>query len=209
MSVVDIPSPPSRLGPKSNGMLLSPEEYDAIADWDDRYRYELIHGVLIVSPPASIGERGPNDFLGHLIWAYQETHPNGGAVDATAPEQEIRIGANRRRADRAIWAGYGRNINPDRDVPTIAIEFVSDSSRDRQRDYIEKRREYAEAGVKEYWVIDRFRREMTVFRGPKEMISVAEGDRYQTSLLPGFELPLATLLAKADQYTTDVEGDEA
>jgi len=121
------------------------------------------------------------------------------------PEQEIRIGENRRRADRAIWVGHGRTIRPDQDVPTIAVEFVSRSSRDRQRDYVEKRREYAQAGVKEYWVIDRFAREMTVFRGAEETLNVPEGEVYRTPLLPGFELPLDRLLARADQYQAEDE----
>jgi Uma2 family endonuclease len=209
MSVADITSPPTRVDRRSNGMLMTADEYDAIDSWDERYRYELVHGVLIVSPPPSIGERSPNDYLGHLLWSYRESHADGAALDDTAPEQEIRIGENRRRADRAIWVGLDRPVDPVADVPAIAVEFVSDSSRDRHRDFVEKRREYAAAGVKEYWVIDRFRREMTVLRGADENVRVAENEIYQTPLLPGFELPLAVLLAKADQYAAPAEPDEA
>lgn len=205
MSVTDISSPPIRLGPESNGMLLAPQEYDAVDEWDEFYRYELVHGVLIVTPPAGAGERSPNEYLGFLIRLYQETHPQGSVVDDTLPEQEIKTGENRRRADRAIWIGLGRRVSPDSDVPTIAVEFVSRLSRDRHRDYVEKRREYVEAGVQEYWVIDRFRREMTVFRGADQEVVVAEADIYQTPLLPGFELPLADLLAKADLYESSGE----
>jgi Uma2 family endonuclease len=71
------------------------------------------------------------------------------------------------------------------------------------RDYEEKRDEYLAAGVKEYWIIDRFRRVMTVYRkgltGPTyEIVTAAE--TYQTNLLPGFALPLSRLLAKADRW---------
>ena len=59
------------------------------------------------------------------------------------------------------------------------------------------------AGVEEYWVIDRFRRIMTVYRrsvaGPTYDI-VTEAQTYQTDLLPGFVLPLVRLLATADQW---------
>lgn len=41
----------ARLGCLSNGMLMTPEEFDAATDFDELYSYELIHGVLIVSPP--------------------------------------------------------------------------------------------------------------------------------------------------------------
>ena len=102
-------------------------------------------------------------------------------------------------ADRVIWTGLGRTPKYDADVPTIAIEFVSDSSRDRKRDYLEKREEYAEIGVREYWVIDRFQRTMTVFLATESEHIVHEHQTYTTDLLPGFELPLQQLLEIADR----------
>jgi Uma2 family endonuclease len=88
-------------------------------------------------------------------------------------------------------------------VPAIAVEFVSAGSRSRRRDYEAKRDEYLALGVREYWVIDRFRRTMTIFRivgsAVQEQI-VAENDVYRPALLPGFELPLAKVLAAADRW---------
>jgi Uma2 family endonuclease len=47
-------------------------------------------------------------------------------------------------------------------------------------------------GAKEYWVIDRFRRTMTVYyqppANPAERI-LTENELYTTPLSPGFELP--------------------
>lgn len=205
MSVADLATAPKRLGPASNGRLMTPAEFDAVTDWDPGYRYELVHEVLVVLPPPGYGERRPNDYLGYLLDRYREEHPDGGCLDATAFEQDIVCGDNRRRADRAIWIGRGEAFDPDRDTPTIAVEFVSNTSRDRRRDYIEKRAEYAAAGVKEYWVIDRFvgqtsgeaAGDMTVFRGPEETLVVTAAETYRTPLLPGFELPLGRLLEKA------------
>ncbi len=200
MILGDFPSVPTRIGPHSNGMLLTPVEYDAIEDWEEGFRYELVHGVLIVNPPAGAGERSPNDELGYLIRLFKDTHANGTLVDETLPEQEVCTAQNRRRADRAVWLELGRKPKPDEDVPTIAVEFVSASSRDRRRDDLEKRQEYLAAGVREYWVIDRFRRRMTVFRAADQTQVVNAGEVYQTALLPGFELPLDRLLAAADAY---------
>lgn len=64
------------------------------------------------------------------------------------------------------------------------------------------------ANVSEYWVIDRFRRLMTVFTlkaGKVHQRVLKENQVYKTSLLPGFELPLAKLLAKADRWAEDDE----
>ncbi len=54
--------------------------------------------------------------------------------------------------------------------------------------------------MKEYWVIDRFRREMTVFRGTEAEQVILETQSYTTDLLPGFDLPLGRLLEMADRY---------
>jgi len=179
-------------------MLMTTDEFDAVREWEEGYRYELVHGVLIVSPPADIGERKPNDEFGHWLLTYRDTHSES-TLDDTAPEQTLQTSTGRRRADRVIWTGLGRTPDYDADVPTIVIEFVSNSSRDRKRDYLEKRAEYAEIGVREYWVIDRFQRSMTVFRGADSEQVVHEPQTYTTNLLPGFELPLQKLLHIADR----------
>lgn len=193
-----------RIGPGSAGLLMTPEQFDALrpSQFVRGNRYELINGVLVVSPVPGIDERRPNDYLGTLLDNYHDTHPQGSAMDETAPEQTIAT-TNRRRADRAIWTGLGRVPDPDTDIPSIVAEFVSKRRRDVLRDYEIKRDEYFDAGVQEYWVIDRFRRIMTVYRHDAAGLSydiVPEGGTYRTELLPGFELPLAKLLAKADQW---------
>ncbi len=193
-------APPRPIGPWANGMIMTPEEFDTATEWDSDYRYELVNGVLIVSPPADIGERGPSNYLGGLLAIYQATHPQGHNLDDTVFEETVATAVGRRRMDRAIWAGLGRPPLTMEDIPAIAIEFVSDSSRDRKRDYVHKRQEYEEIGVREYWVIDRFRRQMTVFHGPDTQI-LSETETYRTELLPGFELNLAKLFTKADTWT--------
>jgi Uma2 family endonuclease len=190
-----------KLTPELAGILLSPEEFDAIEDCDELYTYELVHGVLVVAPPPDVGERRPNDRLGYLLQAYQDHHPQGAALDLTLPEHSLRTPDSRRRADRVIWTGLGRIPDTRRDQPTIAIEFVSAGKRDVQRDYLTKRDEYLRAGVLEYWIVDRFRRRMTVVRGGTDAATelvIGEHETYTTPLLPGFELPLAQLLAVAD-----------
>lgn len=191
------------LGPELAGTLMTPEEFDAVSDCDEEWQYELIHGRLIVMPPVSEGERGPNQFLGFLLTYYQLYHPEGKALDLTLYESYIRTPDSRRRADRLIWTGLGRTPSVRKDSPSIAVEFVSERKRDRHRDYDEKGREYPAAGVQEYWIIDRFRRTMTVYlwRGEKWIKrTIAEGETYRTPLLPGFEVRVADLFAISDQY---------
>jgi Uma2 family endonuclease len=190
------------LGPDSAGVLMSPEEFDAIEEYDEEYRYELVNGVLVVTPIPLAEETGPNELLGHWLLAYRETHPQGSTLDYTLPQQYVQTRTGRRIADRLIWTGLGRAPNPRRDVATIAVEFVSAGRRNRQRDYVDKRQDYMAAGVVEYWIIDRFQRTLTVIRnrptGPEEQV-IAEHETYSPPLLPGFELVLAGLLEAADR----------
>jgi Uma2 family endonuclease len=191
------------LGPELAGIFLTPAEFDAVAEADQDYRYELINGRLIVTPPRAEAERGPNEELGFLLRLYRQQHPQGSALDDTLPEHTVVTGSNRRRADRVIWTGMGRHPDPRSDLPTIVVEWVSESKRDWQRDYQEKRQEYRDIGIREYWIFDRFRRTLTVYRGPGEApeeVIVPEGQTYRTPLLPGLELPLAQLLAVADRW---------
>jgi Uma2 family endonuclease len=184
---------------------MTPEEFDAIDPERFRrgYRYELINGVLIVTPPVGNAECDPNEQLGYWLRLYKETHPQGSSIDSTMNERTVPGTDQRRRCDRAIWTGLGRLPDTSVDVPSVAVEFVSAHRRDALRDYETKRDEYLGAGVTEYWIIDRFRRIMTVYRlgptGPTHQV-VTEAQVYQTELLPGFELPLARLLAMADQW---------
>lgn len=191
------------IGWETAGIHLTPAEFDAIEDYDELYHYELIDGVLVVNPIPLEGQAGPNEFLGYLLNHYKHQHPDGSALDETLPERYIHLENSRRQADRVIWAGLGRRPNPATDVPTIAVEFVSAGRRNWLRDYEAKRDEYLAVGVQEYWIIDRFTRTMTLHKPGKERPEtqvIAENETYQTPLLPGFELPLAQILAEADKW---------
>jgi Uma2 family endonuclease len=190
------------LGLESAGVRMTPEEFDAIEDYDENYRYELVNGVLVVSAIPLAEETGPNELLGYWLLDYKYEHPHGGALDDTLPQQYVPTRTGRRLADRLIWTGLGRLPNVRQDLATIAVEFVSAGRRNRQRDYVDKRWEYMETGITEYWIIDRVQRTLTVIlnrpEGVQELV-IAENGTYQSPLLPGFELPLAKLLAAADQ----------
>src|SRR5262245_56574519 len=93
-------------GSDANGILMTPREFDR-ADFVEGYRYELINGVLIVTPIPALNERDPNEELGRWLRNYQEGHPQGSALDFTISEHTLKTRHNRRRADRGIWTGLG------------------------------------------------------------------------------------------------------
>ncbi len=195
--------PPS-FGPTDNGRVMSPREFDR-GEFERGWRYELVNGVLIVSPAPVLNERDPNEELGRILRNYQEYHPQGAALDLTVPEHDVETGDNRRRADRAIWAGLGR-LPRKNETPTITVEFVSKDRRDWVRDYETKRDEYLDAGVLEYWIFDRFTEALTVWtqkngRRTKKVHSANE--TFSTPRLPGLVLGLRKLFDLAARW-----GDE-
>ena len=194
-------------GPRDAGAPMTLDEFEE-ADFDLGWRYEIIRGVLVVSPSPLEEERDANEELGHWLRSYKERHPDGRALNLTLHEQNIRTRTQNRRCDRAIWAGLGRRPRTrgrpdDRDVPAIIVEFPSSRPADQRRDYVEKQVEYRELGVKEYWIIDRFSRRMFVFRWQGSRWArrvLSERDTYKTTILPGFKLKLAALFARMDEF---------
>lgn len=198
------PPPKYKFGIESNGILMTPEEFDKADpdDFDELWDYELINGVLVVSPIPLEQEADPNEELGYMLRTYQDSHPEGKTLDKTLSERYVRCGRNRRKPDRVIWAGLGR-LPRKWETPTVIVEFVSSRKRDRERDYETKREEYRKAKVQEYWIVDRFEKCMTVHilenGGYRKKIVTAK-QTYRTKLLPGFEVPLARLFTLADQW---------
>jgi Uma2 family endonuclease len=201
MSTAVTKSHRQRLGPHAAGLLLTPKEFDR-ALFREGWPYELINGVLVVSPTPSRTERDPNEELGYCLRRYQQEHPQGSSLDSTLHEETIWTKPNRRRADRVVWTGLGR-LPAEREAPTIVVEFVSIGKVNQERDSIAKRAEYREIGVLEYWVVDRFRRTLTVFsfagESDQERV-IQENQKYETPLLRGLELPLGRLLSLADRW---------
>lgn len=185
---------------------MTPREFHR-AEFAEGWRYELVHGVLIVSSTPRRNERDPNQELGYLLHLYQDTYPQGANLDATIPDEVIATGDNRRWVDRVIWTGLGRLPTRD-DVPSIIAEFVSAGRQNWLRDYERRRDEYQAIGVQQYWIINRFDHTLTVYsfpRGKTRKRVYHKNQIYKTEIIPCFELPLARLFALADRW----EGEEA
>jgi hypothetical protein len=92
-------------GPEANGIRLTPGEFDR-ADFTEGWHYELINGVLIVSPIPSVKERDPNQELGHWLRNYQEAHSQGSALDFTIYDQIVKTRGNRTTTwSVSCWGG--------------------------------------------------------------------------------------------------------
>jgi len=80
----------------------------------------------------------------------------------------------------------------------LHIEVLSPNN--KKHDLVRKKKLYEEFGVREYWIIDRFRRTLTVCIGKEKPRLVRAKEAYATALLPGFELPLSRLFEITDAW---------
>ena len=71
-------------GPRDAGIPMMLDEFEE-REFELGWRYEIIRGVLVVSPAPLAEEREGNEYLGHLLLTYKERHPQGETLDATLP----------------------------------------------------------------------------------------------------------------------------
>lgn len=95
-----------------------------------------------------------------------------------------------------------KDLNKPLKGAELVVEVVSPGEESRQRDLIEKRRDYAKAGIAEYWLVDPESSTITVLTlNGKKYEQAGKYNAGQTAvsrLLPGFEVNVTDALT-ADQ----------
>jgi Uma2 family endonuclease len=124
-------------------------------------RYEVIDGVVLVSPPDRVAHSG-------------RTLRIAAALLVAAPEDMEVLGPNcavyyDRQAPKDfvmpdVLVAHAEHVDADglRNPPLLVVEVLSRST--RRRDRGEKRDIYAELGVPHYWLVDSERHTATVMR---------------------------------------------
>ena len=84
------------------------------------------------------------------------------------------------------------------DGADLAIEIVSASLEDRERDLLTKRIEYAQAGIQEYWIVDPEQETVTVLNLAGDVYTESgvfvRGEVVTSPQLPELALPVAEIL---------------
>lgn len=162
-----------------------PVEEDFLADDlsqlpDDGNRYELVDGLLLVSPaPSERHQRA----LGELYSLLRAQAPDGLRV-YVAP-LDVRFSPRVLVQPDVLVAPDG----PARDrldrLPLLCVELLSPGT--RRHDLVLKRRAYEREGVPSYWVVDPAVPSLTVFeleQGTYAEVARVEGDQAWTGSLP-------------------------
>lgn len=173
--------------PRLHPLLVSEAEFLGLPETTERV--ELLDGEVIVPPaPTPLHQHVLLDVYAALrSWA--EAHPPATVLAAPV---DVRFGAGRiLQPDLfVVLAGLPRDApSPVTVVPDLVAEVLGGANRSYDR--ITKRAVYADAGVREYWVIDLQRRCVERYQGRESADSV--DDTLRSALLPGFELDLPAL----------------
>ena len=129
--------------------------YLDLGQWSDEVRCELVDGELrLLAMPT-----WPHQLL--QKWIEQRLSGPLGFANVTTNGYRLRVRRVKRDGEpnfrlpdviaSAGGEGFGRAFAT---AATLVVEIISDDPRDRERDLETKRRDYAEAGVPEYWVVD-------------------------------------------------------
>jgi Uma2 family endonuclease len=150
---------------------------DLLAWLDAReVRYEVIDGVVLVSPPDRFAHA---DRVGGLLAALRSAAPSG--LSVIGPSYAVYYDARSPRdfvlPDVLVARTEDCGDDGIRVAPLLVAEVLSRST--RRRDRGEKRDIYAELGVPHYWLVDPERHAATVLRlagGGYEEAATAVGE---------------------------------
>jgi len=156
------------------------EEYLSYSDDPENSlegRFELIYGELIELPP----ESPENDFFAlnlrdFFIQIALRQLVRVHTCEVQVPVLQPKDAANRYpdlvilRPEHLELMGRRLTITLDMPPPQLVVEVVSPGKTNRDRDYINKRSQYAAIGVPEYWLVDP--------KAQTVMVLELEGDDY-------------------------------
>jgi len=180
------------LGPDDAGRLLSRAEF-AAAECKEPFIYERVKGRLVVMAPAGPEHRGVSRSFRRELGGYWHAHQE--LVEEVDVEGWLATSEDDDRIPDICVYLHGPTTGqtvPDR-VPDIIFEFVSATRADQERDYIHKRAEYYALGVKEYVIVDRFKKTVLVLtHSPNDFHEqcLKLGEKYSTPLLPGLSVSI-------------------
>ena len=121
---------------------------------DDRNRYELLDGELLVSPSPNVPHQVAVAALSYRISAYVEEHGLGLLPLFSPADLDFRAGQLLQPDLFVVSLETGRRVIEwsDFGIPLLVVEVPSPSTafQDRNR----KRVRYQKSGVGEYWIVD-------------------------------------------------------
>lgn len=187
-----------------DGLRVSEEEYWEKYYHDPDFTYEWNNGRLEEKPMADYLSSKMYRWFFSLLEEYLKTHPIAKLIcldigfRLTLPDK-----TSIRRPDLALILHSNPMTIDDEDctykgIFDLCIEFLSDSTpQEVKRDPVVKKAEYCQAGVTEYFILDRKGSETTFYRlnerGSYSYIPPQSGEVIRSEVLPGFQFRIGDL----------------
>lgn len=178
------------------------EEYLALDRGEAGKRYELVNGFLVDMGAESHANVLIASFLFSVLLEFvpfkllcrgTEIEVVGSRANTRFPDFVVLT-----EACSAALSGQKRSlITLDMPAPALVIEAVSNSETDKQsrdRDYVLKRKEYAQRGIPEYWIVNPVEAEILI-------LNLVDG-QYQEQRFAGNE-PLVSAVFPDLKLTAD------
>jgi Uma2 family endonuclease len=177
----------------------SEEEYLALGG---NRLVEFSHGIVEVLTMPTMAHQLIVLFLSDTLRAFVAAHGLGTVLIAPF---RVRLWPGKFREPDVFFMRFeheARMGNEFWDGADLVMEVVSDD--DRRRDLEIKRREYAKAGIPEYWIVDPLLGRIIVLRLDGASYAVhgefARGERATSSVLPGFAVDVTEALAPSARF---------
>lgn len=187
------------------GLRMSADEYLALAETHERY--ELIDGVVVMSPsPSDEHSEVAVDIAAQLsvfanqsgqIRVFAEVDTRFGPTIVYRPDVLAYLSAR-------LQSGARRRDLP----PDLVVEVLSPGN--RGLDLVPKRRDYDRFGVGEYWIVDPESLQVRALQRPTPadpfVETVVTGDSLASAAIPGFSLdlrPLRAIMRAAGEQPTE------
>ncbi|MCB0064221.1 MAG: Uma2 family endonuclease [Caldilineaceae bacterium] len=174
----------------------SEEEYLAL---ETNHLVEFSHGHIEVLPMPTQNHQFIVFFLMRFLQEFLISRHGGTVLQAPfrvqlwpgkyrEPDVSLMLPEHDDRRFEEFWDGAD-----------LVIEVVSGSAKDRERDLVTKRREYATAGILEYWIVDPKLETVTVLQlvndGYTEHGTFKRGETVTSYLFPELAIPAERILA--------------
>ena len=173
------------------------EEYLSFDDETDKL-YELFNGELVEMPPESGENVGISNFLflqfaaivGHL-----RVRGHGLELEVRGEPKNCYPDLTIIREEHLTQLQQRNTIRLSMEPPLLVIEVVSPGGESRKRDYTDKRSQYQDRGIPEYWLLDPNGKIITVLQlegNVYKQVGVFDGN----DLIQSIEFPNLTLTAE-------------
>jgi len=182
---------------------MSFEEYLRFDDGTDT-RYELVRGVLVPMPTATAAHELLISFLAAMMMRFIAAHDLPYVVRVNAgvqTEEDTSRLPDIAMYDRHDWERLLKQGGPAvlrlGEPMRLVVEVTSENWKD---DYYDKRAEYEQRRIPEYWIVDGRRKQVVALYLAEDATTYQEqvlkpGDVLASRVLAGLTLPVETILA--------------